>query len=873
MWPVLPSSLTKFTVSETTNRVSETTVSAASWAGAPAIVSTSGTGIISKLRANTVELRFESRLPVDLAYHDSTALTGGMVLQGTSFFDTVTVHSQTSTLLEATYSNASSGDSIRVKFTATSPQEGPDYFDARLVSISISTANRTLGAWDLPHLRLLPPATANQERCLATNMMLRGQATESPFQEYPFGQAAAIYPNDDNATGGTIRRALGSTSENYNPASMQYHHVYDRDSFAGLLMIAADPSAHYKVLFQDADGDQHTCGIRHLPSNGRGRTSLSSSDACGSYGVRLIPFRGELRDSAKEYMRVIEDDITPSWLPATKTLADAREAAIAGWGYNQKRSGMFARSYWFVLTQLANYNIAAGANRGAKAGGGDGMTTTGSGEGLSEAATESRVTTAIGKLITYMGNPDGALVYGACDEAPFENKRNDHWTNFGENVLSYLASRVNYLTIYSLMHQWCADSKWLAQDIAADPAYGWQTALGDPDTYHRLDASGAIVKVTTTDTVVDPYTGGTVSATFSEEQRDVQFGAANARAHIIDLLNRRFITGDIGDGIAPTASLDAIYLDAFTAVSGGEDYRGTLTTDQKGLSSYSSLGMASLSQEMRAARPKNDFGFFSEWPNEPMGTNLDGVSVGTNPINNAVNAQAPLSIGLFNYVWSEYVPRIDFYSGFVTLYSTVPGANNALASSAIQGQYWDLIFQHLVSHGSCFFIQAEFANRVDLVPDDPESPSDPAYTQWNAWASASITFMKSVLDALRTASAAPDIFAGQMLRELEGTAQYNFVQGTLEVTAAGISGAEVHGRAWYASNPKATVYVVLTTAETTSQTFTLKMDRGRYPELPTGTLQVVNMVSSATLASFDNVLSLSVTVPARGALILKIDRA
>lgn len=881
MWPVVAEQLTAFTIAPS-GRVTTNRVALSDWAGPPAIESGDlGAGLqITHLRANTVELRFHKKLLADLAYHDSTATTGGMELQGDAFFDAVTQHAVTSSVFDVTYSNASSGDAIRVKVEAITATEGPDYFAASLgapsSAISISTANKTLGAWELPALRLKAMAEGNDERMLSTTPYLRGQANGAPMRPTPFGEFGAVYPNLDTGTGGTMTRALGTTSAVFQPAGTQHLHVFDRDSHAGMLVVVADPGAHYKVLYQNGDNVSHITGVRHLPPNGRGRTSLGGSDASGDYSVRIIPFRGGIAEGAHEYLRIVTEELDPSWLP-TRIQEDALEASVAGWGYGQKRSGMLATSLLWATTQLANYNEDAGGNRGAKAGGGDGMTTTGSGEGLSEAATITRVSTALTKLIAQVGSLDGFLGYGFSDEAAFENKRNDHWTNFAESLWAAIAALVRYPAIYTMPHIWCGDSKWLANSDGTDAAYGWASAHGDPDDVIMVDKAGAQVSVTNADALTDPVTGGSVAASFSESQFTPNLGDAATRSHILDLLQRRFITGDAANGIAATAGLKGGYIDAFTAVFGGEDYRAGLTDDQKGISAYHALGGVALAQALRTIRPTNDFGWFSEWPNEPTGLNLDGVSVSTNPIVNQGVLQAPLSIGVFNFVWSQYVPRFDFYQGFSPLVSTLEGASTAVAEAPIQGTYWRLIFQHAIAHGSVILLQSEFANRADLVPDDVNDPDDPAYTAWHAWVGDTLAFFKAVIDELRAVGAAPGIFGGKKLRDLEGTAQANLLDDAIVVTASGITGAEVHGAAWYVDNPRPTVFVVLTTGETTDQSFTLKMDRGRHPDLPTGTLKVVEIgaafTSETVVTTFDDVLSLDLTLTAERARIFKIERS
>lgn len=882
MYPVVPDLLQKFTVKsgQAGDDVRASTVLRTEWHGVPRFETGDlGRGTqITKVWANGVELLMERQHPVDLAYHDTSLLTGEMALQGHAFWDTESISTNTSTEFQATYSNASSGDEITVKATAvqSGDPDRPDYIKFELAGsgVSISTSGRTLGGWEWPRLAIKPPAQGNSERGLATVPYIRGQATGLPYEPFPFGDIGCIWPDAAFSAGDSANKALeGNLAQ---PCSFQFTHVYDRDSFAGAMLVVADPETHYKVQIQGGTGSAHKMATRHLPPNGRGRTSLGTSDASGGYSVRLIPFRGEVNDAAKEYRTTMVRDLEADWVP-TKTLDDYRESLTTGWGFGEKRSGMFAQTYWWTVFQFANYSEDAGGNLGAKAGGVDGSTTTGAGEGLNESETVTRITDAYDKVATQMGEEaDGVVCYGIGDSRPWADRRNDHWWDFGEGVFTHFKAKVDYVVAYTLIHQWSANSTWYTTPDSTDAALGYDSSIGDPADVRCQRADGTFISDDDSDATTDPATGGSVAATWTDTYYHPNFGSEETQDHIVDLMKRRWVDGDAANGIV-AQDIDGIYLDALSMLSIAEDYRSTLTDDQKGFSAYQTAGQVELVRKLRAEarRGGTDFGYFSEWPNEPTGLNLDGLSVSSHPINYGTVTQAPLNLCVFPMIWSEYCPRIDFYSGFVSLVSDFGGIGNILFTQETYGQIWNLIFTQAISMGSNIFLQGAFANRVDLVPDDVEDESDPAYAHWNAWTKDFFEFARNTFTELRAAGAAPGIFAGQMLRELDGTAQRNFIDDRIVTTTAGIEGAEVSARAWYVEIPRPAVWVVLQNSGASDLSYTVKMDRGRYPELPMGTLSVTKVASTGNtqLATFSDALELDVTLPLRGTVILKIERS
>jgi hypothetical protein len=882
MWPTIPEVFPYIEVPEAARDrdVLYQTTTRASWVGAPTLQAEDlGSGMqLSLVRANGVELRFAERLPVGMALHNTGALTGSMAAVGDTAFDDITVHVNSSSQFEATYENASTGNAIRVRFTAVAADDGPDFIRCQLVSATVAQASRTLGAWDLPALRLLPPAKGTGERMIALTPYLRGQANANPLQPYPFGEFAAVYPFVDAVGGSNLARAIRDVNSVVQPASMQYTHVYDRDSRVGMMLVAADKDSHFKAFFQDGDGEAHITGVRHLPPNGRGRTSLSSSDLAGSYEMRIIPMLGDLWDGAQEYRRIVVEELRPAWLPATRIQDDGYEAPYVGWGHTRNRSGMLASSLWLIVASFQDLTQAAGGNRGAKAGGANGVTTTGSGDGLSEAGAVAKLQNAAQKLITFLGeNPDAVLVYGASDEAAFGNRDSDHWTNYGEAFLSWIAARTRYLIRYSNVTPFSSSpaTKWRANPKSVDAAYGYLDALGDPADYVAEDAAGNPCQLNSNDGVIDPATGGVVAPSFSENWQVPQYAEANARAHVLDLLKRRFIDGDPANGIAATGNLKGLYLDAFTAVTAAEDYRSSLSAEQKGFSAAFVAGFVALVDELiagcRTAAGFEDFGLFSEWPSEP-GLKLDGLSVSTDPVNNAAVIQAPLCVAHYNYVWAEYVPRTDFYQSFVSLASIIPPNSGALP---LIGDLWRLRLQVSLSHGSSSMIVPAFGLRPDLVPDNENNPADPSYAQWHSWAKRALTFTRTCFAAIR-ATGAIEAFRGRMLREIAGTAQANLANEALTASLSGLIGANVHGRAWLTERVRHRIWVILTTGEATAQAFTLRMDRGRYPDLPAGTLEVAELTAAnttgAVVATFTDYLELALTIPADGIRIFQIRR-
>lgn len=834
MWPKLGSSLISIKIDKGQAQVGS--ISRAEWVGAPRFSVANGS--FQWIRANSVEIRCGFRHLAGMALHDTGALTGSMAEVS---WATITVHEQSSEAYEATFADGSS-NTLRVRVEAVvGPGGSPDHISCTLVSASVGQANKTLGGWILPTLRMLPFAATGTEDLQSLVPILTGQGNHTPTLPSVSGDYGTVYPAYDITGGLRYNRAVRGVVPTLASGSLQYMHLLDRKSFAGVMLVACDPGAYFKTLVSNGDNEHVIYRVLHTPPNGRARTTLDSTNPAGSYETRIIPMLGGSYDSAQEYRRIVINELKPSWLPTRTIEDDAWQAITAGWGW--QRAGILADSIWMWLA------ISFGPKVGAET-------------GTTEAQQVAQLQASITRLIAELGDsPDVTLIYGASD-IDLLTLEQDQWTNYGEALFTFASNLGSQVIRYWLPQGFSIDTTWYDTPQSVNAQLGYKDSLGDPDSYTAEDAAG--VAIVNSDNAVD-------------DRSMPQLGQANARAHIVDLMNRRFLVGDIPNGVQPTPGIDGFYLDALTAVVAVEDYRSDLDPEQRGFSPYYILGVASLIREMQIEGKTRlnqlDFGLMSEWPAEITGHALDGVSADNGPTRGQTDRFVPMQTGQFEDVWGDYIPLTNFYDGWVV--TGQPEGVLIPPDPSFSQEFTINAMLHSLAAGKTIMVSPTFFGRADMVPVDKGNQADASVVQWNSWMERMVRVMRNAFTKLR-ATGAKRAHNGRRLRTLRGTFQEALETRHVEFLATGWAAPRVHGRAWLNQRPETRIWVILHNGEFADATFRLRMDRDRYPEMPSGRLELVELTNSllpaTRLTTFEDVLDITLTIPVDDTRVLQIRR-